>query len=111
MRPKISPTLTRLCEEDLTLTWQNEHATGQTILAGMGDQHIDAAIRRAQSKFQVGLVMDEPKVPTAKASPARHRPSIATRNNLADLASSARFNYASNPTRKVILSSLTNWLV
>jgi elongation factor G len=70
---KISPTLTRLCEEDLTLTWQNEHSTGQTILAGMGDQHIDAALRRAQSKFQVGLVMDEPKVPyregiTRKAS-------------------------------------------
>lgn len=70
---KISPTLTRLCEEDLTLTWSNEHATGQTILAGMGDQHIDAAIRRAQSKFQVGLVIAEPKVPyregiTRKAS-------------------------------------------
>jgi elongation factor G len=70
---KISPTLTRLCEEDLTLTWQNEHATGQTILAGMGDQHIDAAIRRAQTKFQVGLTIDEPKVPyregiTRKAS-------------------------------------------
>jgi elongation factor G len=60
---KISPTLTRLCEEDLTLTWTNEHATGQTILAGMGDQHIDAAVRRAQSKFQVGLVIAEPKVP------------------------------------------------
>ena len=70
---KISPTLTRLCEEDLTLTWHNEHATGQTILAGMGDQHIDAAIRRAQTKFQVGLTIAEPKVPyregiTRKAS-------------------------------------------
>jgi elongation factor G len=70
---KISPTLTRLCEEDLTLTWHNEHATGQTILAGMGDQHIDVAIRRAQTKFQVGLLINEPKVPyregiTRKAS-------------------------------------------
>jgi elongation factor G len=70
---KISPTLTRLCEEDLTLTWHSEHATGQTILAGMGDQHIDAAIRRAQTKFQVGLTTAEPKVPyregiTRKAS-------------------------------------------
>lgn len=60
---KISPTLTRLCEEDLTLKWHNEHATGETILAGMGDQHIDVAIRRAQSKFQVGLTTDTPKVP------------------------------------------------
>lgn len=60
---KISPTLTRLCEEDMTLTWHNEKSTGQTILQGMGDQHIDVAIHRAQSKFQVGLVTDQPRVP------------------------------------------------
>ena len=60
---KISPTLTRLCEEDMTLSWHNEHATGQTILQGMGDQHIDVAIHRAQLKFQVGLATDQPKVP------------------------------------------------
>jgi elongation factor G len=60
---KISPALTRLCEEDMTLSWHNEHATGQTILQGMGDQHIDVAIHRAQLKFQVGLVTDQPKVP------------------------------------------------
>ena len=70
---KISPTLTRLCEEDMTLSWQNEKATGQTVLQGMGDQHIDVAIHRAQMKFQVGLVTQEPKVPyregiTRKAS-------------------------------------------
>jgi elongation factor G len=29
----------------------------------MGDQHIDVVIHRAQTKFQVGLVTDEPKVP------------------------------------------------
>lgn len=60
---KISPTLTRLCEEDMTLSWHNEHATSQTILMGMGDQHIDVAIRRAESKFQVGVHVEEPKVP------------------------------------------------
>ncbi len=70
---KISPTLTRLCEEDMTLSWFNEHATGETVLQGMGDQHIDVAIHRAQAKFQVGLVTREPKVPyregiTRKAS-------------------------------------------
>ena len=60
---KISPTLTRLCEEDMTLSWYQEHATGQTILQGMGDQHIDVAIRRAEGKLQVGLLTAEPKVP------------------------------------------------
>ncbi len=60
---KISPTLTRLVEEDMTLSWYQEKATGQTILQGMGDQHIDVAIRRAESKMQVGLTTAEPKVP------------------------------------------------
>lgn len=60
---KISPSLTRLCEEDMTLSWHNEPATRQTILQGMGDQHIDVAIRRAETKFQVGLETFEPKVP------------------------------------------------
>ena len=60
---KISPTLTRLCEEDPTLTWMQEHSTNQTILQGMGDQHIDVAIRKAETKFQTGLNMEIPKVP------------------------------------------------
>lgn len=60
---KITSSLTRLCEEDMTLSWHNEPATLQTILQGMGDQHIDVAIRRAEAKFQVGINMLEPKVP------------------------------------------------
>ncbi|MBA4398815.1 MAG: elongation factor G, partial [Anaerolinea sp.] len=60
---KISPTLTRLCEEDMTLFWHNEMATNQTILQGMGDQHIDVAIKRAETKFQVNFIVGEPKVP------------------------------------------------
>ncbi|NCP88144.1 MAG: elongation factor G [Anaerolineae bacterium CG_4_9_14_3_um_filter_57_17] len=70
---KISPTLTRLCEEDMTLSWHNEPSTHQTILQGVGEQHIEVAIHRAQAKFQVGLLTAEPRVPyregiTRKAS-------------------------------------------
>ncbi len=76
---KISPTLTRLCEEDMTLSWYNEKATRQTLLQGMGSQHIDVAIRRAETKLQVGLLTEEPRVPyregiTKKASASyRHK--------------------------------------
>ena len=70
---KITPTLTRLCEEDMTLSWFNERSTGETVLQGMGDQHIDVAMHRAQTKLQVGLLTREPRVPyregiTKKAS-------------------------------------------
>jgi elongation factor G len=60
---KISPTLTRICEEDMTLNWEQVRITKQTILQGMGDQHIDVAIRKAKSKFQTNLTVAEPKVP------------------------------------------------
>jgi elongation factor G len=60
---KISVTLTRLCEEDMTLSWHNDPVTHETVLQGMGDQQIDVAVHRAQAKFQVGLVTHEPKIP------------------------------------------------
>lgn len=60
---KISPSLTRLCEEDMTLSWHQEPSTHQTILQGMGDQHIDVAIRRAENKLQVSLTTVIPRVP------------------------------------------------
>ncbi len=60
---KISPTLTRLTEEDPTLSWSQEGSTNQTLLQGMGDQHIDVAIRKAEAKFQVGLTTEVPRVP------------------------------------------------
>lgn len=60
---KMSSTLSRICEEDMTLSWYNEAATRETILQGMGDQHIDVVVRRAETKFQLGLNTFEPKVP------------------------------------------------
>jgi elongation factor G len=60
---KLSPTLTRLCEEDMTLSWEQVPATKQTILQGMGDQHIDVAVRKAENKFQTALNLHDPKVP------------------------------------------------
>lgn len=60
---KLSTTLTRLVEEDMTLSWHNEPSTNQTILLGMGDQHIDVAIRKAETKFQTSMLTELPRVP------------------------------------------------
>jgi elongation factor G len=59
---KMGASLTRLSEEDPTLSWHQEGSTNQTILQGMGDQHIDVAIRKAEAKFQVGLLTETPRV-------------------------------------------------
>lgn len=60
---KMGQTLTRICDEDQTLSWYNSPSTKQTILQGMGGQHIDVAIRKAEAKFQTNLETKEPKVP------------------------------------------------
>jgi len=60
---KMSQTLTRMTEEDMTLSWEMEAATHQTLLFGMGDQHIEVALKRMEQKFQLNLVTLEPKVP------------------------------------------------
>ncbi|MBI9051947.1 MAG: elongation factor G [Anaerolineaceae bacterium] len=64
---KINSALTKLCEEDMTLSWYNDPLTFQTILQGMGDQHIDVVIRRAEVKLQVGINTDIPRVPFKEA--------------------------------------------
>lgn len=60
---KMGSALTRLSDEDPTLSWHQESSTNQTIFEGMGDQHVDVAIRKAEAKFQVGLRTEIPRVP------------------------------------------------
>jgi elongation factor G len=60
---KMGPSLTRIVEEDPTLRWRNEESTRQVILEGMGDAHIDTAVRRLDEKFGLGLQTSVPKVP------------------------------------------------
>jgi len=60
---KMGPALTRLGEQDPTLRWRFEAGTGQTILSGMGDTHVDVAVHALQEKFGVGIETHVPKVP------------------------------------------------
>jgi len=60
---KISPSLTRLVEEDPTLEWHQEPSTRQTILSGVGDAHINVAVQRLASRFGLDVLTEVPKVP------------------------------------------------
>jgi elongation factor G len=60
---KMGTTLTRLVEEDPTLRWHQEPSTKQTIVSGMGDAHLDIAVRRMENRFAVGVDTSIPKVP------------------------------------------------
>jgi elongation factor G len=60
---KMGPTLTRICEEDPTLRWHQEPSTRETILEGMGEAHVDIAVRRMENRFGVAVETSIPKVP------------------------------------------------
>ena len=59
---KMGPILTSMSEADPTLRWRLEPSTKETILEGMGEVHINVAIKRAE-QLGVGLLTAVPKVP------------------------------------------------
>jgi len=60
---KLGVALSRLVEEDPTLRMHREADTGETILAGIGETHIEVAAERMLRKFGVGVALKTPKVP------------------------------------------------
>ena len=60
---KMGAALARLIEEDPTLRVYREHDTNETVMSGMGDSHVDIAVRRLKQKFGVELLTSQPKIP------------------------------------------------
>ena len=60
---KMGSAIARLVEEDPTLIVNRDPDTSETVLQGMGDSHIDIAVRRLHQKFGVEVVTSVPKVP------------------------------------------------
>jgi elongation factor G len=60
---KLGTVLPRLVEEDPTIRVRKDADTGETVLSGMGDTHVDVAAERMQRKFGVGVELKTPKVP------------------------------------------------
>ena len=60
---KMGSALARLVEEDPTLRVSREHDTSETILAGVGESHLDIAVEKMKRKFGVELTVSPPKVP------------------------------------------------
>ncbi len=60
---KLSPSLARMIEEDPSLSVHRDPATGEMILAGMGESHLEIACERMQRKFGVTVSLSTPRVP------------------------------------------------
>jgi len=60
---KMSTGLARICEEDPSLKVQHEPDTGELLLGGMGDTHLEIAASRLHRKFGVEVNLEVPRVP------------------------------------------------
>ena len=54
---KISAAFARLCEEDPTLSFGQDSATGEFVLAGLGEQHLEVAAAKLKNKFGVEVTL------------------------------------------------------
>lgn len=59
---KISQALSKMCQEDLTMKVVNDSANHQTLLYGMGDQHIDIIVSKLEEQYKVHVEISKPKV-------------------------------------------------
>ena len=59
---KIDEVLTKFMAEDPTLTVRNDEDTGQTILSGMGELHLEIIISRMQREFKTKVNVGKPQV-------------------------------------------------
>jgi len=59
---KLSAALTKLVEEDPTLVVETNQETGQTILRGMGELHLDIIIDRLRREFNLEINQGKPQV-------------------------------------------------
>ena len=60
---KLGPSLQRMAEEDPGLTLTRDSGSGEMILAGLGDAHLDVTIERLKRKFNVEVELSLPRVP------------------------------------------------
>ncbi|WP_242091671.1 elongation factor G [Aestuariivivens sediminicola] len=72
---KLGMALSKLAEEDPTFTVRTDEASGQTIISGMGELHLDIIVDRLRREFKVEVNQGQPQVEYKEAitQRAEHR--------------------------------------
>lgn len=59
---KVSQALSKMMAEDVTLKAVNDSENRQSLLYGMGDQHLEIAVSKLASRYKVDVTLETPKV-------------------------------------------------
>jgi len=72
---KLGMSLAKLAEEDPTFQVKTDQASGQTIISGMGELHLDIIVDRLRREFKVEVNQGQPQVEYKEAltTKAQHR--------------------------------------
>ena len=72
---KLGMALAKLAEEDPTFQVKTDQASGQTVISGMGELHLDIIVDRLKREFKVEVNQGEPQVEYKEAitGKAEHR--------------------------------------
>jgi elongation factor G len=87
---KIGEALTRMMEEDLALRWGRDPQTGENLISGSGQLHVEIAVAKLKSRYHVEVLLHPPKVPYRETIklPAeghgRHKKQTGGRGQFAD---------------------------
>ncbi|WP_243360039.1 elongation factor G [Fundidesulfovibrio terrae] len=60
---KAYQAMAKLLDEDVTLRLTRNEETGDMLISGMGQSHVEALVEKAKRRFKVGVVLKAPTIP------------------------------------------------
>ena len=97
---KVFTALRRLQEEDPTIDVHRDQQTGEEIVAGLTQVHVEVIVERMKERFGAEVTLKPPRVPYHETIRGPPRPTGATRSRPAAAGSSATATSRSSRSRR-----------
>ena len=60
---KVFAGFTKMCEEDYTLSVEKRAETGELVISGQGEIHIEILAKKLKARYGIDVVLSEPRIP------------------------------------------------